>query len=381
MSRARLGVIPCLAALCACGGETKRPTPTPSASTSTTGISGASTAVTVPASASTTALTPKVAACITSKDAGAVSWSADAARFAAAHGSWVRIYASSDLSSWKELRTLIAGPARLTKIALSPDGKSLATGSAEGAVEIWDIESGKSTTRIDAYKSEIRILRFRPDGQLLFAADASMAALWKRDGALSGKLDLPEVEGTTARASAAAFSDDGTQLVVATPIDLRIVDGATAKPKTSLEEKGASFVAFTPGGAYVVVAGTPRWLRLWELKTRKMAHSYLELDKFFGAAGISHASIDGKQGWLAFLEVGGDPVARPRLRVYGVLPLGLVPAAAIASPEVPRRMVVSPRDGLALGVEGSEVHVLRVEGSKLRSLQTIARGTDPCPPQ
>ena len=42
-----------------------------------------------------------------------------------------------------------------------------------------------------------------------------------------------------------------------------------------LADAGASFVAFTPGAAFVIAAGPPRWLRLWDLKTSKIATSYL----------------------------------------------------------------------------------------------------------
>lgn len=351
----------------ACGGASA-PAPTPKPATETTATTSASVASSPSSSAPIAVPAPP---CTTASDVGALSWSSDGKRFAAAYGTWARVYVTDDFASYRELRT-IPTTSRITKLALSPDGKTLVTGDADGSVHAWECESGKGSADFKAHASEIKLVRFRPDGSMLLTADAKGARLSNRDGTLVA--DLEPI-------AAAAFSDDGKTLALARSSDVRVIDVQTQKEKSSFAEPNASFVAFTPGAAFVVTGGPPHSLRLWDVAKKTMSTSYFkDTSKLaFAAIGISHAMIDDKQGWLGYMEAGGDPVAQHRLRIFGVLKLGLSPAAVLVGPNVPRRVVLGPHDSLALGADkGTDLSLIRIEGSKIKLLQTIAIGKDFC---
>jgi class 3 adenylate cyclase/GTPase SAR1 family protein len=70
------------------------------------------------------------------------------------------------------LRTLGRHPAEINCLAWSPDGKSLASGSSDGTVRLWDFATGRNT---GTYSSEHSILTvaFHPSGSRLASAGTS----------------------------------------------------------------------------------------------------------------------------------------------------------------------------------------------------------------
>ncbi|HEX4130053.1 MAG TPA: protein kinase [Pirellulales bacterium] len=60
-------------------------------------------------------------------------------------------------------------------LALSPDGKLLATGGEQGGVTLWDRDSGKSIRSFTGHVTVVQALAFSPDGTLLASGDAATA--------------------------------------------------------------------------------------------------------------------------------------------------------------------------------------------------------------
>ena len=55
-------------------------------------------------------------------------------------------------------------------LAFSPDSMTLATGSGDETVKLWDVESGEERTTLRGHRSGISALRFSPDGHMLVSA-------------------------------------------------------------------------------------------------------------------------------------------------------------------------------------------------------------------
>ena len=49
-----------------------------------------------------------------------------------------------DVATGKELRTLSGHTSVVNSVAFSPDGKTLASGSGDGTIKLWEVESGKT---------------------------------------------------------------------------------------------------------------------------------------------------------------------------------------------------------------------------------------------
>ncbi|MBI2824521.1 MAG: protein kinase [Planctomycetia bacterium] len=76
---------------------------------------------------------------------------------------------------------------QVTMLALSPDGRTLATGTQEGLVSLWYAATGQETIRFDNLSGSVVAMRFSEDGRTLaaFSVTAATAAgelrLWSAD--------------------------------------------------------------------------------------------------------------------------------------------------------------------------------------------------------
>jgi WD40 repeat protein len=52
-------------------------------------------------------------------------------------------------------------------VAFSPDGKSLATSSADMSIKLWDVASGKDTATLTGHDDFVWSVAFRPGGKTL----------------------------------------------------------------------------------------------------------------------------------------------------------------------------------------------------------------------
>jgi WD40 repeat protein len=74
---------------------------------------------------------------------------------------------------WKEVRTVEAHTYKVHYLALSPDGRRLASTAAEdGTVKVWDVTTGHEALLLDIHSRKITSLAFSPDGHRLVSASA-----------------------------------------------------------------------------------------------------------------------------------------------------------------------------------------------------------------
>jgi WD40 repeat protein len=141
-----------------------------------------------------------------------------------------------DTATGKELKKVVAeGAGFLTAAALSKDGKQLATLEGGAVLGIWDVESGKVVHRLAARRGTAQV-RYSPDGKLL-----------------------------------AATANDGAVQLWQVPEYKRL--GVTAAPNRGLSAPGAgaaSSLAFLPDGKVRALGGTAQALQLWEVPSGKL---------------------------------------------------------------------------------------------------------------
>ncbi|MGE5642303.1 MAG: helix-turn-helix domain-containing protein, partial [Byssovorax cruenta] len=192
--------------------------------------------------------------------------------------------------------------AGLTNVAISPDGKHIATSSLDGTAKIWDAATGKELLTLHGHKDEVWGLAFSPNGTRLVTSSVDHTAIvWD---AVSGQA-LVTLSGHTESVTRATFSpnDDGTRVATAS-------DDGTAKiwdvkmGKEILTFSGQTGrindVAFSPDGSRIVTAQDGDIAKVWDATTGEelltlIGHTDIVLAVDFSPDGtkIATGSFDG----------------------------------------------------------------------------------------
>ncbi len=161
-------------------------------------------------------------------------------------------------------------------LAFSPDGKLLAAGYGHPfahrpgrfpkVVKVWDAHTGAEVRTLAAHDNTVPGLAFSHDGRLMATAGQDgVAKLW-RVGTWAEERRLPG-QGVL---KSVAFAPDGRTLVTGnTDGVLRVWDVATGERRAEVKGHGsqAMALAFAPDGATLASAGGDRVVRLWDTAT------------------------------------------------------------------------------------------------------------------
>jgi WD40 repeat protein len=154
-------------------------------------------------------------------------------------------------------------------VAFSADGKTVASASADRTVNLWDAITGKKPITLRAHEDEVRAVALSPDGKTLATGSADWTVrLWD----LVTQKERSVLKAHQGGFQSLAFSSDSNTLATGSLDEtVRLWDVATGKERGTLRghRSGISAVAFSPDGRTLASAGMDDAVRLWDLTRDK----------------------------------------------------------------------------------------------------------------
>ncbi|MEH2248645.1 AAA-like domain-containing protein, partial [Nostoc sp.] len=93
-----------------------------------------------------------------------------------------RILSSINSINIREQNRLEGHSERVNSVVFSPDGKTLASASADKTIKLWNLDTGKEITTLSGHSAAVNSVVFSPDGKTLASASADKTIkLWNLD--------------------------------------------------------------------------------------------------------------------------------------------------------------------------------------------------------
>lgn len=181
---------------------------------------------------------------------------------------------------------------RYTCAVFSKDSKSLFTGSVDGFIKVWDVESGQLTGTFKGHNGEVKSLAFNPGGNQLASASTDYTVrLWDFDIVLQSR----DIAGHEGAVWTSAFSPDGQRIVSASADrTIRVWEVGSGKTLQTLKGHTSAVTAalFSPDGKTILSGAGDKLIKAWDPASGNTIRTY---EGHTGTITALDMSLDGKK--------------------------------------------------------------------------------------
>ncbi len=185
-------------------------------------------------------------------------------------------------------------------VEISPDGKTLLTGSSDRTAFVFDLRSGKQVRKFKSDRTSCTSCsisaHFSPSGEEIVAGNMDSVFIWNTSDAKV----LRSMKGRKGRWGTAYFSHDGRYILSTLYGDCHIWDASTGEQVSVLEGhlKDITDAGFHPSKDLVITGSEDRTAKIWRLPSGKEMHS---LQGYLNDVDEKILS-DGYMYWVAFMN-------------------------------------------------------------------------------
>ncbi|MEH2226107.1 nSTAND1 domain-containing NTPase [Nostoc sp.] len=169
-----------------------------------------------------------------------------------------------------EVNTLEGHSRPVNSIAYSPNGKQLASASADNTIKIWDVSNGQLLKTLTGHSSPLNSVTYSPNGQQLASASAdNTIKIWDVS---SGQL-LKTLTGHSSPVNSVAYSPNGKQLASASADNtIKIWDVSSGQLLNTLRGHSSpvNSIAYNPNGKDLASASADNTIKIWDVSSGQL---------------------------------------------------------------------------------------------------------------